>query len=110
MKYQLNLAALGELERAMAESPIALVGSLLFILGVTVGLLLLGLAMWRSHAAPAWMGIALAVGGFTHPFMPGHVAAGIGLLVAAVGFAGASRALLTWDNDDFDLPPVGRTA
>ena len=79
----------------MAESPIALVGSLLFILGVTVGLLLLGLAMWRSHAAPAWMGIALAVGGFTHPFMPGHVAAGIGLLVAAVGFAGASRALLT---------------
>ena len=110
VKYQLNLAALGELERAMAESPIALVGSLLFILGVTVGLLLLGLAMWRSHAAPAWMGIALAVGGFTHPFMPGHVAAGIGLLVAAVGFTGASRALLTWDNDDFDLPPVGKTA
>jgi hypothetical protein len=42
--------------------------------------------------------------------MPGHVAAGIGLFVAAVGFAGASRALLTWDNDDFDLPPVGKTA
>ena len=109
-KYQLNVAALGELERAMMESPIALVGSLLFILGVTVGLLLLGIAMWRSHAAPAWMGIALALGGFTHPFMPGHVAAGIGLLVAAVGFAGASRALLRWADDDFDLPPLPRVA
>ena len=109
-RYQLDVTALSELERAMMESPVALVGSLLFILGVTVGLLLLGLAMWRSHAAPAWMGIALAVGGFTHPFMPGHVAAGIGLLVAAVGFVGASRALLRWGNDDFDLPPLGKAA
>ena len=55
------------------------------------------------------MGIALAVGGFTHPFMPGHTAAGIGLLVAALGFAGASWALLRTSNDEFDLPPLART-
>ena len=42
--------------------------------------------------------------------MPGHVAAGIGLLVAAVGFAGASRALLRTGNDEFDLPPLGKAA
>jgi hypothetical protein len=83
-----------------------LIAGLLFILGITIGLLLLGIALWRSRVAPAWMGMALALGGFTHPFMPGHVAAGVGLVVAAVGFAGASRALLRMRNDDFDLPPA----
>ena len=106
-QHNLDAAAIAEMGRVLQETPIALVGSLLFILGVTVGLLLLGLALWRSHAAPAWVGLALAIGGFTHPFMPGHVAAGIGLLVAAVGFGGASRALLRMSDDEFDLPPSG---
>ncbi|MEV4459593.1 hypothetical protein [Microbispora sp. NPDC049633] len=83
-----------------------LVAGLLFILGIVVGLLLLGLALWRSGAAPAWAGILLAAGGFTHPFMPGHVASGVGLLVTAMGFAGVSVALLRMRNDEFDLPPV----
>ncbi|HET9900400.1 MAG TPA: hypothetical protein VFR46_04940, partial [Actinomycetes bacterium] len=74
----------------------------------TFGLLLLGIALWRSRVAPAWMGIALGLGGFTHPFLPGHVLAGLGLLVAAVGFAGASWALLRTSNDDFDLPRCHR--
>jgi hypothetical protein len=52
------------------------------------------------------MGIALALGGFTHPFLPGHLAAGIGLLVASIGFAGVSVALLRSSNDSFDLPPL----
>jgi hypothetical protein len=34
------------------------------------------------------------------------VVAGIGLLVAGLGFAGATRALLQMSNDEFDLPPV----
>jgi hypothetical protein len=46
------------------------------------------------------------LGGATHPFIPGNVGQGIGLLVAAVGFAGASVALLRTRDDDFDLPPV----
>jgi hypothetical protein len=54
------------------------------------------------------MGIALGLGGFTHPFLPSHVLAGLGLLVAAVGFAGASWALLRTSNDDFDLPRCRR--
>ena len=83
-----------------------LIGGLLFILAITFGLLLLGIALWRSRVAPAWMGIALALGGFTHPFLPGHVAGGIGLLVAAAEFAAASVALRRMGNDDFGLPPV----
>jgi hypothetical protein len=57
------------------------------------------------------MGVALMVGGATHPFIPGHLGQGVGLLVAAVGFAGASIALLRMRNDAFDLPaarPAGR--
>jgi hypothetical protein len=102
----LDPAAIAPLETAIEEHAITLIGGLLFIVAITIGLLLLGLALWRSGAAPAWMGWALALGGFTHPFMPGHVAAGIGLIVAAVGFAGASRALLRMRNDEFDLAPA----
>lgn len=102
----LDVAAVGRLVAADGEHPIVLLGGLLFILGITIGLLLLGIALWRSRTAPAWTGAALALGGFTHPFLPGHVAAGIGLLVAAAGFAGASVALLRTRDDAFDLPPA----
>ena len=74
-----------------------------------VGLPLLGIALWRSRVAPRWMASALIIGGATHPFLPNHVVAGIGLLVAGLGFAGATRALLRMTNDDFDLPPMSRS-
>ncbi|PZH18366.1 hypothetical protein C1I97_03935 [Streptomyces sp. NTH33] len=108
-KNGLDVPTVAALQKALEEDPLALTGGLLFIIGIVFGLLLLGLALWRSGAAPAWTGIALALGGFTHPFMPGHVASGIGLLVAAVGFAGAGVALLRMSNDDFDRAP-GRPA
>jgi hypothetical protein len=101
-----DVAAAAMLDDAAWSDPIQNLAALLFILGVVFGLLLLGLALWRSRVAPAWMGIALMVGGFTHPFVPGHVAQGVGLAVAAVGFAGASVALLRMRNDEFDLPPA----
>ncbi|MEV0568517.1 hypothetical protein [Dactylosporangium sp. NPDC050588] len=104
-RHALDTAAIGKLDDALNEEPIVLGAGLLFIIAVVFGLLLLGLALWRSRVAPAWMGFALAVGGFTHPFLPGHVAQGAGLFVAAVGFAGASVALLRMRNDEFDLPP-----
>ncbi|WP_157530113.1 hypothetical protein [Microtetraspora niveoalba] len=101
----LDAAVMTRLSDLTENEPLQLLGGLLFIVGIVVGLLLLGLALWRSRVAPAWMGLALAVGGLTHPFLPGHVAQGVGLLVAAAGFAGASYALLRMRNDDFDLPP-----
>ncbi|WP_112246516.1 hypothetical protein [Kribbella monticola] len=104
----LDAATMEKFADATEKQPTEMIGGLLFILAVTFGLLLLGIALWRSRVAPAWMGIALAVGGFTHPFMPGHLAAGAGLVVAAIGFAGASIALLRSSNDAFDLPPLAR--
>jgi hypothetical protein len=103
----LDVDSMAALDHALNNDPLLEIASLLFIVGIVFGLGLLGAALWRSRYAPAWMGIALMVGGATHPFIPGHLAQGIGLLVAAVGFAGASVALLRMTNDGFDLPPTG---
>jgi hypothetical protein len=106
VQHNLDPTAVAGLDEAAANEPVTLIAGLLFIVGIVVGLLLLGIALWRGRGAPAWAGIALAVGGFTHPFLPGHVAQGLGLFVAAAGFAGASMALLRMGNDEFDLAPL----
>jgi hypothetical protein len=102
----LDVATITALDAAWWVLPPVGAAALLFISGIVVGLPLLGLALWRSRVAPRWMAIALIVGGVTHPFLPNHVIAGIGLLIAAAGFAGATVALLRMRNDEFDLPPI----
>jgi hypothetical protein len=104
VQHNLDVNAMSALDQALQNEPLLAIAGLLFIVGVVFGLGLLGAALWRSRYAPAWMGIALMVGGATHPFIPGHVGQGIGLLVASVGFAGASVALLRMRNGEFDLP------
>jgi hypothetical protein len=102
----LDLGMIQTLDDALWAQPTSAVGILLFLAAITIGLPLLGIAMWRAKAAPRWMAACLIAGTVTHMFTPGHVAQGIGLLVGAVGFAGVSRALLRMRNDDFDLPPA----
>ncbi len=109
VQHGLDANAMSALNDALTSDPLLGIASLLFIVGIVFGLGLLGAALWRSQYAPAWMGIALLVGGATHPFIPGHIGQGVGLLVAAVGFAGASVALLRMRNDEFDLPAAPAT-
>ena len=104
--HHLDAQTMAQVREAVGNDPIGLVASILFLVGIVIGLGLLGAALWRSRVAPAWMGIALMVGGITHPFMPNHIGQGVGLLVAAMGFAGATRALVRQSNDEFDLPPA----
>ncbi|MGH3347887.1 MAG: hypothetical protein ACRDO4_12995 [Nocardioides sp.] len=92
---------------AAQDDPLMVTAALLFISGIVVGLGLLGAALWRSGTVPAIFGVAIMFGGITHPFLPTSAAAGIGLLVAAFGFAGASVALLRMTDDEFDLAPMG---
>jgi hypothetical protein len=101
----LDVTAAARLDDALWAQPITGVAIIGFLAAVTIGLPILGIAMWRSKAAPVWMAVCLIAGTSTHIFIPGHVAKGVGLLVAAVGFLGVSRALLRSSNDDFDLPP-----
>lgn len=102
----LDLQAMTRLDGALWAMPVSGLASLLFIVGLTIGLALLGTALWRSRVAPAWTGIALIAGAVTHPFLPGAALAATGLAVGAVGFAGATVALLRLRNEEFDLPPV----
>lgn len=102
----LDVATMTALDEASWANPVVGLSIVAFLFGLTVGLSLLGLALWRSRVAPAWMGVALLVGGLTHPFLPGGLLQGAGLVLAAVGFAGASLALLRMRNDAFDLPPA----
>ena len=105
-RKDLDLGIIQTLEDALWAQPASGVGIILFLAAITIGLPLLGIAMWRSKAAPRWMAVCLIAGTATHMFTPGHIAQGIGLLVGALGFAGVSRALLETENDGFDLPPV----
>jgi len=104
VQHDLDVTAIAALDDALHHEPLLGIASMMFIVGIVFGLGLLGAALWRSGNAPAWMGIALLIGGATHPFIPNHIGQGIGLLVAAAGFAGASVALLRMSNDEFDLP------
>ena len=92
---------------ALEANPTAGLGGLLFILGLNFGSVVLGIALWRSRAIPAWACIAVAVGGFTHPFLQfNHIVVAVGLCVLAAGYAAISIALLRMRDDDFDLPPL----
>ena len=78
-----------------------------YLVAQAVGLVLLGLALWRSRAVPGWAAACLAVSG------PAHLVGGVGgnalaaatWALTAVGFVGASVALLRQSNNAFDLPP-----
>jgi hypothetical protein len=87
----------------------ATVGLLAFVAGHIVGMVLLGIALWRSRAVPAWAGIAVAVSQPLHLMAvltgaPSLLDAGFWLL-AAVGFGAAAIRVLRTANDDWDLPP-----
>lgn len=84
-------------------------GGLGFILAITIGSILIGLALWKSKAVPAWAAALVALGGCTHPFLSfEHHVHGAGLVVLALGCVAVSAALLKLSNDAFDLPPVTR--
>ena len=94
------------LDDAVWTQPAVGISTLLFLVGQGVGLILLGIALWRARVVPAWLGIVLAVSGPAHLFMPGgNAGAAASWAMTAVGYAGASVALWRMRDADFDLPP-----
>ena len=110
VQHGLDHHAMAALDDALHHEPLLGIASLLFIVGVVFGLGLLGGALRRSRTVPAWAAYAVMLGGATHPFIPTSVGQGIGLFVAAAGFAGVGAALLRMSNDAFDLPATHRRA
>ncbi len=106
LRHDLDPSAMSAYGNALEKDLVFGLGSIFFIVAIVIGISLLGAALWRSGQIPRLAAIAVILGGSTHPFLPGHVAQGIGLLVAAVGFASVSLALLRLPRDAFDLPPT----
>jgi hypothetical protein len=108
VQHHLDPSTMSDFQDAMEGEPLLGIASLLFIVVVVIGLGLLGGALRRSRSVPAWAAFAVMIGGATHPFIPTSIGQGIGLLVAAAGFAGVGVALWRTTNDEFDLAPRSR--
>ena len=106
VQHDLDVTSMAALQDAMDHEPLLGIASGMFIAGIVFGLGLLGAALRRSRAVPAWVAFAVMLGGATHPFIPTTVGQGVGLLVLGAGFAGVSVALMRMTNDEFDLPPA----
>jgi hypothetical protein len=76
--------------------PVGLAANL-FVLGHVIGLLLLGIALWRGRVVPAWAGLLLAASQILHVvfaiILPVHALDGCAWALTAVGFAAAAVAL-----------------
>ena len=97
------------LDHFNALGPVGLTGPI-FIAGHVIGMVLLGVALWRAHAVPAWAAIAVLV---SQPFhFVAFVILGSQALDAcawgltALGFAVAAAKVLRTPNDDWDVAPV----
>lgn len=77
--------------------PIGLASNI-FVLGHVLGLVLLGIALWRGRVVPAWAGLLLAASQVLHVLfaviVPVHALDGLAWGLTAVGFAAAAVALI----------------
>jgi hypothetical protein len=107
--HGLDPALATAVDSAVTGHPVAGIGTAMFLVGQTVGFVLLGVALWRARVLPTWLGIVLAASGPAHLLLPGgNLGAAASWSMTAIGYAGASVALWRTGNSDFDLPPTGR--
>lgn len=88
----------GKLLDSMAAIPVLGLGTNLFVLGHIIGLILLGIALWRGRAVPAWAALMIAVSQVLHfvfaVIVPIHPLDGLAWGLTTVGFAVAAMALV----------------
>lgn len=97
-----------------AAHPTTALAAGIFVLGHVLGSVLLGLALWRSRAVPAWAAALMLVSQPLH-FLAAVILASppVDLMawgLNAVAFVVVARAILRLSDQDWDLPPVRRTS
>jgi hypothetical protein len=94
----LNPAVTGKLIDSMGAIPAIGFASWLFPLGHILGLILLGIALWRGRAIPAWAALLIACSQILHlvfaVIVPNHALDGLSWGLTAVGFAVAALAFM----------------
>ncbi|GIF68383.1 hypothetical protein Ais01nite_64180 [Asanoa ishikariensis] len=102
----LDPVAVATIDDLVQANPWVGIQFVVFLLGQTVGFVLLGLALWRARVVPGWVAIVLGLSGPAHLLMPGgNAGAAASWAMTAIGYAGASAALIRRPDADFDLPP-----
>lgn len=104
----LDVGAVARVSDLVSNHPVSVISLIVFLLGQLVGLVLLGIAMWRGRVGPRWMAAVLVFSGPAHLLARSNLSAAATWLMTAVGLAGASIALWQMQDDDFDLPPHPR--
>lgn len=85
------------LVEGMNGSPVAVAGTVIYVVGQVAGLILLGVALLRAHAIPPWAGWAIIVSAPLHLIfavaVPAAVPMALAWFLTAAGFAMAARVL-----------------
>ena len=88
----------GALLTSIANIPPVGLRTAIFVFGHIISLALLGIALWRGHAMPAWAAILLAASQLLHfvfaVIAPIHLLDGCAWGLTAVAFAAAAVALI----------------
>jgi hypothetical protein len=98
-------ALTGKLLDSIGAIPAIGLASTLFVIGHIVGLVLLGVALWRGRVLPAWAALMIALSQPLHLVFalitPVHALDGLAWALTAVGFAAAAAVLMrqpgSWD-------------
>ena len=85
----------------------------IFITGHIVGMLILGVAMFRARITPAWAGLAVVAGTILHPLafvgLGNHFLDGVSYVIVAAGFAAAAAAIWRSTDAQWDVAPEPRS-
>jgi hypothetical protein len=97
------------LDFAGGLAPVTVAGAI-FVAGHIVGLVVIGVALWRARAVPAWAAIVLIVSQPLHlvfaVIVPNHPLDAAAWGLTALGLFVAALRVLRTPNDDWDLAPV----
>ena len=88
----------GRLLDSMGAVPAIGLGSDLFVIGHILGLVLIGIALWRGRVLPSWAALLIAASQILHfifaVIVPVHALDGMAWGLTAVGFAVAALTLV----------------
>lgn len=82
---------------AVQGQPTVAIAGFAFVIGHILGVVLLGIALWRASILPGWAGLLLSISQPAHLFfaliVPNHLLDGCAWGLTALGFALAARAI-----------------
>jgi MFS family permease len=77
---------------------------LMFVIGVVLGLILLGIACWRTRVVPVWASLLIAAAGILAFFGPGKAVSIASFVVLTAGLGTLGLTVLRSSDESWDAP------